>query len=501
MATKMRIVSDRAVDASSDVSGDRGRRVETQSDLDAGDLALRASVSAAVLLPELWSSHCHKCFATGVRLSRCGRCNTAFYCKSAVDNRTHFFHWVFVLIDCCVGSKACQQADWVPDHRKECKSLAQLAQLGLRSDQVADVLLLGRVLRRESGEGLLPSELVWYEEDMDDQELLLLAALAQKINLVDGKENEEEEGMWLLATVSYVGVVAAESFSMDEMVRMLSRFRNNNFSICDELLLELGAGCFPLGAMINHSCDPNCAVTFVPKTLDMEFRAMRPIKSGEEITQTYVDIGLPRRERQQRLQRKYHFTCRCPRCSRPLQEPGSLDAFLDADIDGVPQEQWTDERRQEVEQVLKEVSDATSAVASETDLAKQQQQCIDALQKLAEQQSIILHHDSIARLQTLATLFSAEMERGSVEEAIGYGERMLEFYRRVYNSNHPMTGLHLFTLGDLYGQQAQAGTGAEESKQKSLEYLTEAQRILRITHGKGHRFVKMLSDRLEKVSA
>ncbi|ETK82363.1 hypothetical protein, variant 3 [Phytophthora nicotianae] len=454
MATKMRIVSDRAVDASSDVSGDRGRRVETQSDLDAGDLALRASVSAAVLLPELWSSHCHKCFATGVRLSRCGRCNTAFYC-----------------------SKACQQADWVPDHRKECKSLAQLAQLGLRSDQVADVLLLGRVLRRESGEGLLPSELVWYEEDMDDQELLLLAALAQKINLVD------------------------ESFSMDEMVRMLSRFRNNNFSICDELLLELGAGCFPLGAMINHSCDPNCAVTFVPKTLDMEFRAMRPIKSGEEITQTYVDIGLPRRERQQRLQRKYHFTCRCPRCSRPLQEPGSLDAFLDADIDGVPQEQWTDERRQEVEQVLKEVSDATSAVASETDLAKQQQQCIDALQKLAEQQSIILHHDSIARLQTLATLFSAEMERGSVEEAIGYGERMLEFYRRVYNSNHPMTGLHLFTLGDLYGQQAQAGTGAEESKQKSLEYLTEAQRILRITHGKGHRFVKMLSDRLEKVSA
>ncbi|KUF85220.1 N-lysine methyltransferase SMYD2 [Phytophthora nicotianae] len=318
----MRIVSDRAVDASSDVSGDRGRRVETQSDLDAGDLALRASVSAAVLLPELWSSHCHKCFATGVRLSRCGRCNTAFYC-----------------------SKACQQADWVPDHRKECKSLAQLAQLGLRSDQVADVLLLGRVLRRESGEGLLPSELVWYEEDMDDQELLLLAALAQKINLVDGKENEEEEGMWLLATVSYVGVVAAESFSMDEM------------------------------------------------------------------------------------------------------------------------------------------------------------QCIDALQKLAEQQSIILHHDSIARLQTLATLFSAEMERGSVEEAIGYGERMLEFYRRVYNSNHPMTGLHLFTLGDLYGQQAQAGTGAEESKQKSLEYLTEAQRILRITHGKDHRFVKMLSDRLEKVSA
>ncbi|EEY69840.1 uncharacterized protein PITG_06353 [Phytophthora infestans T30-4] len=423
----MRIVSDSAVDASEDVSGDRGRRVETQIDLNAGDLALRASASAAVLLPELWGSHCHKCFATGVRLSRCGRCHTAFYC-----------------------SKACQQADWAPDHRRECKSMAQLAQIGLRSDQVSDVLLLGRVLRRKGGEGLQPSELVWYEEDMDDQELLLLAALAQKINLVD------------------------ESFSMDEMARMLSRFRNNNFSICDELLLELGAGCFPLGAMINHSCDPNCAVTFVPKTLDMEFRAMKPIKSGEEITQTYVDIALPRRERQQRLQRKYHFTCGCPRCSQPLQEPGSLDAYLDADIDGVPQERWTEERQQE--------------------------QCIDALQNLADRQSTILHCHSVARLQTLATIFSAEMERGSVEEAIGYGERMLEFYRRVYNPNHPMTGLHVFTLGDLYGQQAQAGTGAEDSKQKSAEYLAEAQRILQITHGKDHRFVKMLGDRLETAS-
>lgn len=82
MATKMRIVSDSAGDASADVSGDRGRRVETLTDLPPGDLVLRASVHAAVLLPELWGSHCHKCFGSGTRLSRCGRCHTAFYCAS-----------------------------------------------------------------------------------------------------------------------------------------------------------------------------------------------------------------------------------------------------------------------------------------------------------------------------------------------------------------------------------------------------------------------------------
>lgn len=210
-----------------------------------------------------------------------------------------------------------------------------------------------------------------------------------------------------------------------------------------------------------------------------------------------VDVALPRRERHERLQRKYHFNCACSRCSVPLQESGSLDAFLDADIDGVPKEQWSQERKDEVERALKEVSDATDVASVSTDLADQQQQCIDALQKLAERQSNILHRDSIARLQTLATIFSAEMERGSVEEAVVYGEKMLEFYQRVYNANHPMTGLHLFTLGDLYAQLAQVGTGPENSKAKSSEYLTEARRILQITQGKEHRFVKMLADRLQ----
>ncbi|RMX65130.1 hypothetical protein DD238_007585 [Peronospora effusa] len=448
----MRIVSDGLV---TDVSGDHGRRVEASIDLSPGDLVLRVSPYAAVLLPELWGSHCHKCFDSKIRLSRCSRCQTAFYC-----------------------STTCQLKDWQENHRRECQNLKQLAQLGLRSDQVMDVVLVGRVLRRNNGETLESTKLVWYTQDMEDHELMLLAALAQKLEFVN-----------------------RELFTMDEIVRMLSRFCNNNFSICDELLLELGAGCYLLGAMINHSCNPNCIVTFVPKTLDMEIRAMKPIKSGEEITQTYVDIALPRRMRQQRLQRKYHFCCECTRCLQPLKDPQSLDAFLDADIDGVPQELWTEKRQDEVEQALKEASCATNRAAKEANLsAQQQQQCIDALAKLAEHQNSILHRDSIARLQTLSALFSVAMERGSVDEASTYGEHILEFYKRVYSSNHPVTGLHLFTLGDLYNQLIHTGSGGVHCKAKSLEYLAEAQRILRITHGKHHRFVKMLADRLETSS-
>ncbi|TDH72712.1 hypothetical protein CCR75_002519 [Bremia lactucae] len=134
MVAKVRIVSDHAKGTSEKVPGNRGRRIETQINQAVGDLVL---------------------------------------CVSKL----------------LVGSTACQQEDWTPDHRIECKQLVQLKHLGLRSDQVADVLLLGRVLRRPNRAGLHASELVWYQEDMDDQELLLLAVLAQKIKLVDGKES------------------------------------------------------------------------------------------------------------------------------------------------------------------------------------------------------------------------------------------------------------------------------------------------------------------------
>ena len=152
-----------------------------------------------------------------------------------------------------------------------------------------------------------------------------------------------------------------------------------------------------------------------------------------------------------------------------------------------------------MEQALREVRDATSCDADETDPAAQQQQRIDALKKRVERQSGVLHRENIARLQTLSALFSAEMEHGSVRATCEHGEHMLEFYRRVYTANHPMTGLHLFTLGDLYDQLAQAGPEtADWCEAKSIERLTEAQRILRITYGQEHRFVKMLADRLEE---
>lgn len=70
-------------DSSEDVAGDRGRRVVVPAGAQAGELLLRDAPAAAVLQSALWATHCHKCFRAGdgsVALSRCGRCQTAYYC-------------------------------------------------------------------------------------------------------------------------------------------------------------------------------------------------------------------------------------------------------------------------------------------------------------------------------------------------------------------------------------------------------------------------------------
>lgn len=75
-------------------------------------------------------------------------------------------------------------------------------------------------------------------------------------------------------------------------------------------------------SQLNHSCAPSAKPAFTSGTAEMHLVATRDIKTGDEITVSYVDTSKrgkdnameARRRRRMELARGWHFACSCTRC-------------------------------------------------------------------------------------------------------------------------------------------------------------------------------------------
>lgn len=72
-------------------------------------------------------------------------------------------------------------------------------------------------------------------------------------------------------------------------------------------------GVVDLGSRFNHSCVPNVHLSHDPQTRIYDFRLVRDVKAGEELTASYISLFLTRKERQDNLVR-WGFECSCPGC-------------------------------------------------------------------------------------------------------------------------------------------------------------------------------------------
>ena len=108
--------------------------------------------------------------------------------------------------------------------------------------------------------------------------------------------------------------------------------RRNDFAVMDALLTPVAAACYPLGALLNHSCDPTCVAAYdyvrgsdSPGGPEKDgapaggfwrqaFRCARAVRRGEELTHAYVDASDLPLERRDALLKTYGFACDCARC-------------------------------------------------------------------------------------------------------------------------------------------------------------------------------------------
>ncbi|KAK4160572.1 hypothetical protein QBC43DRAFT_359285 [Cladorrhinum sp. PSN259] len=84
-------------------------------------------------------------------------------------------------------------------------------------------------------------------------------------------------------------------------------------------------GLFPEIARMNHACDPNAFPRFSARSLAMTAIATREILPGEEITISYIPVGMSTPSRQTHLA-NWHFNCTCALCSAPAQAREASDS-------------------------------------------------------------------------------------------------------------------------------------------------------------------------------
>ncbi|KAJ0421162.1 hypothetical protein BJY00DRAFT_312345 [Aspergillus carlsbadensis] len=76
------------------------------------------------------------------------------------------------------------------------------------------------------------------------------------------------------------------------------------------------------GSLMNRSCDPNAFVFFEGR--QMRVRALRPLRAGDEILQTYVDHTSSVFFRLATTESDYFFQCSCTRCQSEVAELKAL---------------------------------------------------------------------------------------------------------------------------------------------------------------------------------
>ena len=104
--------------------------------------------------------------------------------------------------------------------------------------------------------------------------------------------------------------------------RLLRILWSNSLQLCGQEELGIqGSGLYPTISRINHSCAPNSAWSWVAKDRTRRskvVRACRRIQEGQEITFSYIQLGIANLTREERKDRLANWfpACGCEVCAR-----------------------------------------------------------------------------------------------------------------------------------------------------------------------------------------
>ncbi|KAJ1490191.1 hypothetical protein T484DRAFT_1665040 [Baffinella frigidus] len=248
-------------------------------------------------------------------------------------------------------------------------------------------------------------------------------------------------------------------------------------TITDSDLRPFGVGIYPLAALANHACLPNCVQTF--KGTAITIRAMREIPSGEEVTIAYVDVATPLVQRKADLKERYLFECECGGCS------GEEAEAREASKVAWKSDHVSEELRDEALKLAEEACISAEKMRGSAD------EVLERVLEACAKCEVVLDplHVSLMRLREHALRLSITI--ANWEEAERQCEATIAPYRAHYPEGSPLVGLQLATLGKI---KAFLGRDLE-----ARNNLSEAAPLLLRAFGQGDPCVKETEERLREV--
>lgn len=255
----------------------------------------------------------------------------------------------------------------------------------------------------------------------------------------------------------------------------------------------IGIGLYPLAALINHSCVPNSIIVFNGKRAHI--RTIREIKSGEEITISYVEIAESRERRQQELASTFFFECTCERCKNPTNlidlmlagySCGSKSCYPLSNSEGdILQCKKCGNFRKRDELQKLEIQGRIFFQEGEKEFKNANFQLArQAYSKSYDiwMNSLYPHNANLLRVKN--ALLNSSIQLGDWETARKHSEDLLESYKIIYPSYWPNLGLQYFMTGKIESYL--------QHTTQALNFLTEGATNLLISHGPDSPLVKDL---------
>lgn len=420
----------------------RGRCVVAKRKLRKGDVVLTEKPFAFALHFAARTTRCSTCFLARTDLLCCSRCHVTRYCSSQ-----------------------CQRKDWKNGfHKVECSILAKLEAI-FDENTVTNCLLAGRTLQQKRTSCKFDGVKGMCTDTPS--------------SFTVRQRHKEAKSMMRYAPKLF------DDCTLEDVVGILSRFQCNNFAITTPTLQSVGAGVYPAGALLNHSCEPNCVVTYQPLTLQQEFRAIRNIEIGEELTHAFVDVADTTERRRMKLESDYGFVCDCSMCSE-RKKSMHIMASLQKKVDPTWSNRTTGFTRDQCVggsspleagttcTVELDLAERFARAALETDDAVKEMQLLRRCWSLRIKH---LHPLSSVLLKTSNALFAIALALGHLEDATTYCEMSALICEHLYGGVHPVVGIKLYTLGNL-----QLETSSVPAR-VAVENLAKARAVLLVTHG------------------